>query len=440
MFVTSFSKRSFRGLPGRTFLRIFETMKTRFVVILFVFNAAVLAAGYLFFSDYWGGQLEQDRAAAQTELAAWKAKAVETARPPPAVVVVQTNAFHWSQLESPDYRQYIANLRAIGCPEVTLKDIIMTDVMRLYAQRRGQYEHNGREFKFWETDEKRILKQTQLEEREKQLAQINKELPAVLRELLGINYEREMKKYFVDSDEDNRRLSFLSGDKRERLLALRDQFEGKRESVTYNLTNGPATPGDIDRLREIDKEQEEALSGLLSPEEKEEYQLSMSPTADHLRKELIGFNPTETEFRDLFRRQQAIDSAYAYEDMSDPTVRAAKAADEQSMMSDVKAGLGPERATALDKAKDTDYQTVSLLTERFDLPAETSQAIVDMRQAAEDEKKLLLANKDISPERLEVALKAIEAETEKAARETLGDQAYAQYSQSAGWIKSLGGN
>jgi hypothetical protein len=415
-------------------------MKTRFVVILCVFNAAVLAAGYVFFSEYWGRQVEQDRESAQVELAAWKARAAEASVRPQPVVVYQSNTFIWSQLESTDYRQYIANLRAIGCPELTLRDIIMTDVMRLYAQRRGQYYQNGRPFKFWETDEKRKLKQNQLEEREKQLAQIDKELPAVLRELLGVNYERELNKYFVDTDEDNRRLAFLSDDKRERLMALRDQFEGERERVTYDLGEGALSPGDIEKLRKIDEEQEAALSALLSPQEKEEYQLSMSPTADHLRKELIGFNPTEDEFRDLFRRQQAIDAAYAYEDMSDPAVRAAKAADEQSMMGDVKAQLTPDRAAALDRSKDPEYQNLSLLTERFDLPAETSQTIVDMRQAAEDQKQQLLANKEIPPERVEAALKAIEAETERAARETLGDKAYAQYSQSAGWIHNLGSN
>jgi len=119
-------------------------------------------------------------------------------------------------------------------------------------------------------------------------------------------------------------------------------------------------------------------------------------------------------------------------------VRAAKAADEESMMSDVKAQLSPERAAALDRARDPDYQNLSLLTERFDLPSETSQTIVDMRQTAGDEKQQLLANKDIPPERVEAALKAIEAETERAVRETLGDKAYAQYSQSAGWIHDLG--
>jgi hypothetical protein len=415
-------------------------MKTRFVVILCVLNAAVMAAGYVYFSDYWSGQVQQDRESAQAELTAWKAKTEDASVRPPPVIVYQSNTFNWSQLESTDYRQYIANLRAIGCPEVTLKDIIMTDVMRLYAQRRGQYYQNGRAFKFWETDEKRKLKQPQIEEREKQLAQIDKELPAVLRELLGVNYEREINKYFVDTDEDNRRLAFLSEDKRSRLTALRDQFEGERERVKYNLQDGTLSPEDIEKLKKIDEEQDAALSGVLTPEEKEDYQLSMSPTADHLRSELIGFNPTEDEFRGLFQRQQAIDSAYAYEDMSDPTVRDAKAAEEQKMMDDVKSQLSPDRAAALDRSKDPDYQSLSILSERFDLPAETSQTIVDMRQTAEDEKQQLLANKDIPPDRLDAALKAIEAETERAARETLGDQAYTQYSQSAGWIHSLGGN
>jgi hypothetical protein len=50
----------------------------------------------------------------------------------------------------------------------------------------------------------------------------------------------------------------------------------------------------------------------------------------------------------------------------------------------------------------------------------------------------LLANKDISPERVDVALKAIQAETERAARETLGEAAYGQYSQNAPWIEHLG--
>lgn len=49
-------------------------------------------------------------------------------------------SFRWSQLESTDYRTYIANLRGIGCPEQTIRDIITADVNSLYAARRRELE------------------------------------------------------------------------------------------------------------------------------------------------------------------------------------------------------------------------------------------------------------------------------------------------------------
>ena len=51
-----------------------------------------------------------------------------------------TQPFHWSQIESSDYRTYISNLREIGCPELTIRDIITADVDALYTQKRGQLQ------------------------------------------------------------------------------------------------------------------------------------------------------------------------------------------------------------------------------------------------------------------------------------------------------------
>jgi hypothetical protein len=48
--------------------------------------------------------------------------------------------FRWNQLESTDYRLYIKNLRAIGCPEQTIRDIITADVDSLYEQRARELE------------------------------------------------------------------------------------------------------------------------------------------------------------------------------------------------------------------------------------------------------------------------------------------------------------
>jgi hypothetical protein len=416
-------------------------MKTRFVVVLVLFNVAALAAGFVYFSQYWQRQVVQDQASAGAELQAWQNRAkAQTAAASNPSVIYKTNAFNWNQVETADYREYIANLRAIGCPEVTIKDLILTDVMRLYAQRRGQYYHNGRDFKFWETDEKRKLKEPQLEERERQLAAIDKELPAVIRELLGVNYEREVNKYFVDADEDDRRLGFLSDDKRSQLLALREQFEGKRERAIFDAQDGKLATADMDKVRQIEQEQDAALSTLLTPQEKETYELSESPSADKLRKQLIGFNPTETEFRALFQKQKGIDSAYEFADPNDEAVREAKAADEKAMLDGFKSQLPADRTAQLDLSQNPDYQNLCVLSERYDLPDGTSQTLLDMRKTAEEEKQVLLSKKDIAPEQMDVALKAIQAETEKAARAALGDQAFAQYATSAAWIRSLGTN
>jgi hypothetical protein len=52
-----------------------------------------------------------------------------------AEVASQAKSFRWSELESADYRTYVANLRGIGCPEQTIRDIITADVGSLYSER-----------------------------------------------------------------------------------------------------------------------------------------------------------------------------------------------------------------------------------------------------------------------------------------------------------------
>lgn len=68
------------------------------------------------------------------------AKINSTNAPAPATIITpNTFSFRWSQLESSNYLTYIANLRAIRCPEQTLHDIITADVdASFYASRRQQ--------------------------------------------------------------------------------------------------------------------------------------------------------------------------------------------------------------------------------------------------------------------------------------------------------------
>jgi hypothetical protein len=416
-------------------------MKTRSVLILILLNMALLCAGFYFFHWMTADELAtrtvliKEQIARESELSSPK-----VTRTTQDSVVYVTNRFNWAQLESPDYRVYISNLRAVGCPEPTIKDIIMTDVMKLYALKRGEASVNGREFHYWETDEKRKLKQHQIEEREKTLAQIDKELPAVLRELLGINYEKELDKYFVDTNEDDRRLAFLSDDKRNMAITLRDQLDSARQRI-LSATGGHPSAGDLEQMARLQQDTDARLAQFLTPDEKFQFELSTSTTADALRKNLIGFNPSESEFREIYQRQKAIDAAYAYQDLSDPAVRAARDASEQQMETELASILGPQRMADYQKVKNPDYRETVVFGDRFDLPESVSQSLVDMRATAEQERQQLLANQNLSEETKAQALRAIQAETEKTLRQTLGDKVYAVYAESAGgWVQGLGAN
>ena len=95
-------------------------------------------------------------------------------------------------------------------------------------------------------------------------------------------------------------------------------------------------------------------------------------------------------------------------------MRAAKAADEQKMREEIAALLGPDRAAQFEQTGNPDFQSLTLLAERFDLPPEVSQAVLDMRRLAEEARRQLLSNQDLPADRRNAALNAIQAEAERA--------------------------
>ena len=73
-----------------------------------------------------------------------------------AARVVVTNGpgdqFSWRQVESAEYKTYIKNLRSIECPEETIRDIIIADVNKLYAEKFKALRGPDKEYKYWEAD------------------------------------------------------------------------------------------------------------------------------------------------------------------------------------------------------------------------------------------------------------------------------------------------
>jgi hypothetical protein len=67
--------------------------------------------------------------------------------------------FDWrQQVEASDYPTYIANLRAIRCPEQTVRDIIKADVAALFAQKRLEASNSASEGRWSKQQEERVIK------------------------------------------------------------------------------------------------------------------------------------------------------------------------------------------------------------------------------------------------------------------------------------------
>lgn len=79
-----------------------------------------------------------------------KAPVAVVASPIPSQPDVRPQPFRWQQLDSAnDYRLFIANLRAIGCPENTIEDIVRGNVSRAFEWERSRQKIDGSENGPW---------------------------------------------------------------------------------------------------------------------------------------------------------------------------------------------------------------------------------------------------------------------------------------------------
>ncbi|MDB6053602.1 MAG: hypothetical protein JWN25_1125 [Verrucomicrobiales bacterium] len=354
---------------------------------------------------------------------------------PKTTVIYRTNQFRWSQIESSDYHAYISNLQAIGCPPQTIKDIIITDIMKVYSSRKGELHRKPGEFKFWETNEKRALSDKETQLRDKELEKIDKEIPGILRELLGINYERELNKYFVDTGDDEKRLSFLDGNKANQILHMREYYEGLQEAVESDPTKSEAEKRQ--QMARLYQQQKDQLAGVLTREEFSEFNLRSSDTAEKLRGELIGFNPSEPEFRTLYGLRDQMEEKYRFADLSDPAVQQAMKNDQQKMEADIASSLGPDRLAAYEQAKDPHFREVYLFAQKEEIDPKLVQPIVGIESTAREAAAQVLKDRRIKEADKLETVKEIRLESEHTLKQMLGN-AYEPYVKQHGeWLKGL---
>jgi hypothetical protein len=415
-----------------------NSRKTSLILVATIF-ALVAIAGYLVYllKNAPGSPRSVSKTRVvtniQTQIAVRKLNATNL------LAVIASRPANWAALESTNYHVYIANLRAFGCPEETVKDIILTDIAKVYARKRADLKRQGRPYRFWSPSDADLSVDPKLQ---RQLAELDREQRSLVRELLGVDMQVELAKYWED-DYDPAAYDFLPAEKRDQILALKAKYD-EMENEIYVRAQGIMLEQDEQELRQLEEQRQVELASLLSPQELEEYELRHSHVADNLRNQLSGFEPNEEEFRRLFRLQKDFEDQInrALPESADEVqaeIRArAQEEGQRALQDEMRKVLGNDRYAEWQRAQDPDYKALVQISDRYNLPTDTSQKIYSYKVQAEQQKLQVETNPNLSEEQRQAALAAIATETEKAVAGVMGPNVYKSYLRVAGqWIPSL---
>jgi hypothetical protein len=211
-----------------------------------------------------------------------------------SIVTPSPRLLDWRKVESGDYQKYVANLRSVGCPEKTIRDVIIADVNDLYRQRYREIFPPTNRVEYWKPgnpmadlfDEKKNVKELELRKEKREL----------IKALVQSDYDDEQDASTIQLDSFSERLlNFLTVEKRTAMKELEDKFAVKMMQTYKDTWRGNDGPADA-----IKAEKDDAMLEILTPEEKFEYDLRRSDTAMLLRVGLGDFEVSEEEFRAMF--------------------------------------------------------------------------------------------------------------------------------------------
>lgn len=317
----------------------------------------------------------------------------------------------WRSIESTDYRTYIQNLRKAGCPDETIRDIIIADVNKLYAARWKAAHPPDPNWKYWETESKSGKEERQ---RKPERVALEQEKRALIRELLGVDLDKETRSYALESglEKQERGLSFLPAEKQTQIRELQEKF--RSASATVSPAEGAGKEGKVEaqrRMAGLEKQFQADLKQILTPGEFDEYQMRNSGLAAKLRNELNGFEPTEQEFRELFKLYQEVEDQRA----SFPGKWTDQQHDlaQRQLKEQARQLLGDQRYREYQRTRSEEYQDALRTAEKLDLPKETATQLYEINVAIQQQVEAVRANPNLNDKEKETLLRTMKDERQR---------------------------
>ena len=279
----------------------------------------------------------------------------------------------WSTLEDADLAKERDRLRAEGFPPQLLRAILSAQISERDAARRKALEPADVDHAFWR-------RQRPDPQAMAALRDLNRAERKELEDLVGPDPEHVAGERFI------RQIPGLTPDKAEELQAITDRYNRQRQDL---FSRGPLDTGAQQSLQDIDRQMHAEFAAVLTPEQLEEYDLRASRTAQQLQYSLAVFDPSEAEYRALYKLQSAFDQQFQPTfGAVDPTQMRARTDAYKQLQSDIAAALGPQRYAEYQRDTDYSYRTTTQLVARLQMPPETADNLYaiqkDYQQKVQD--------------------------------------------------------
>jgi hypothetical protein len=353
--------------------------------------------------------------------------------------------FQWSRIASPDLKLYRDHLRAIGCPELTVREIIRAVINENFGTRRRDLLASFQDH-YWDRVLRGELVRRQWLPRTEwglALTSLAAERQQLIADVLGPDALTTEAGRQAQQADWEQKLSWLSPEKRARLIALQEKYRQQLAAWAATLgsrADGAPTPEDEDARQKLQQDFDDAEKQLLTAQELAELHLRESDVANWAAS-LPGFNPTEDEWRSLtgLRSQfEASRNALADPDLTDEQRAAQQNELQSNFVNSVQGALDPERFAQYQLANNDRYQALHNVTQRYGLPDSVAAQGLNVQQTAQAAADQVRANPDLSPEVQQAALNAIQQETEQNLGQILGAKVLSTYQEYGGdWITGL---
>jgi LysM repeat protein len=327
-------------------------------------------------------------------------------------VLLRRQPFSWKEIESADYATYIANLRGIGCPEQTIRDLIIADVNSVFARRRAT-ELVTSDQQWWRSQPDTNVVRAAMQKAQ----ELENQRRELLTRLLGPNWEGGdlvslPRPSRIGVMLDGPVLGNLSPETKQTLqqISLRSQ---ERMQAYLDAERDAGREPDPTALAKLRQQTRDELAHALSPPELEEFLLRYSQNATDLRAtfgQLKYFDPTPEEFRAVFRATDALDQKIdMLADATDPSSVQARQALESQRDNAIKNALGPKRYEEFRLLHDPVYQDAVATAQEAGTP-EAAGTIYAINLAALAEQNRIRGDTNLTSDQRSIELKRLELE------------------------------